>query len=83
MRQPQLRSWSSGRVETRIAQMAEAARVPELVPRQTREEMRPRRRAGANSASITVAPAISAPAPKPWARRKATSMMGAQMPIIA
>ncbi len=43
----------------------------------------PRRFTGAYSASITVAPAISAPAPKPWTSRSATSRIGAQMPTAS
>ena len=82
IRQPQLSSCSSERVPTRIAQSAVAPRVPELVPSETSEATKPRRLTGADSASITVAPAISAPAPKPCASRSATSRIGARMPTV-
>ncbi|HTD00138.1 MAG TPA: hypothetical protein VK734_20555 [Bradyrhizobium sp.] len=41
------------------------------------------RRPGAASAAITIAPAYSAPAPKPCMTRSATRRMGAQMPACA
>ena len=65
IRQPQLSSCSSVSTLSSSAQMADAARVPEFVPSETSEAMTPRRLTGAYSTSITVAPAISAPAPKP------------------
>ncbi len=67
---------------SRTAHRPEAARVPELVPSDTSEEIRPRRLAGAYSARSTVAPAISAPAPNPWASRSTTSRIGAMMPMV-
>ena len=82
-RQPQLRSCSSDSTPSRNAHSADAASVPEFVPSDTSEAITPRRCAGAYSASITVAPAISAPAPKPWTSRSTTSRIGAAMPIIA
>jgi hypothetical protein len=81
-RQPQARSCSSLRTTSSSAHRADAARVPEFVPSETSEATRPRRLTGAYSASITVAPAISAPAPKPWTRRSTTRRIGAVMPII-
>ena len=47
------------------------------------EEKNPRRATGEYSAMSTVAPACSAPAPKPWHRRRKTSRIGAQMPIVS
>ena len=83
IRQPQLSSCSSVSTPSSNAQIADAASVPELVPKQTSEAITPRRLTGAYSTSITVAPAISAPAPKPWTSRSATSRIGAAMPICA
>ena len=60
--------------------MPEASSVPQLVPRATSEAMMPRRLAGAYSASMTPAPEISAPAPKPCAMRSSTRRIGARTP---
>ena len=68
---------------TRMPQIADAPRVPELVPRATREPTRPRLLRGAYSVSITEDPAISAPAPKPCASRRTTSRIGARIPTWA
>ena len=80
MRQPHSITSLSSITASRIAQIAEANSVPQLVPRATSEAMMPRRLSGAYSDSITPAPEISAPAPKPWARRRMTRRIGARMP---
>ena len=80
IRQPHSTTVSVDMVATRMPQIAEAPRVPELVPSATSEPTRPRLFRGAYSVSITDEPAISAPAPKPWASRSSTSRIGASTP---
>ena len=60
-----------------------ASRVPAWMPMNGSAEKKPRRLTGAYSAMSTVAPACSAPAPKPCRRRISTSRIGAQIPIWA
>ncbi|MNC41394.1 hypothetical protein D3C75_901610 [compost metagenome] len=82
MRQPQAIRSALSNCNT-SNQTSEANRVPLLEPIAMIEATRPRRLAGAYSASITAPPDSSAPAPKPWAKRKITRQVGAQTPIWA
>ncbi len=81
-RHPQLSSWSSGSSVIRPNTTA-ASSVPAWMPTNGSAEKKPRRFTGAYSAISTVAPACSAPAPKPCSSRISTSRIGAHTPIAA
>ena len=71
-RQSQSSSTSSGKVP-RYAHTAAAISVPAWIPTKGRAERNPRFGGGEYSAISTVAPACSAPAPKPWHSRRNTA----------
>ena len=57
--------------------------VPIWMPTKGSAAKKPRRGGGANSLMSTVAPACSAPAPRPCRMRRATSRIGAMIPAVA
>ena len=80
MRQPQLRSCSSGMAP--IGRKTAVAMIrPVCVPLSVKLVKNARRCSGACSRLSELAPACSPEAEKPCSRRSATSSTGAQMPI--
>ena len=58
-----------------------AMRLPAGGPIWAAEDQKPRLLGSPNSLDSSTAPPHSPPTPMPWARRRSTRMMGAQMPI--